>query len=153
MEKLIHIDNDIVLNIIGDGDERVELIQNIKDKGIEKNVLLLGTCHLDEIIEELIDSSVFITTSEVETFNLAVLQAMSVGLPVVCFENESTKSLITNEIDGILVENRNLESFSDNIIDLINDLDKRNNIGECAIEKSINYDVNVIKREWIKLFK
>ena len=60
MEKLIHIDNDIILNIIGDGDERVELIQNIKDKGLEKNVLLLGTCYLDEIIEELIDSSVLI---------------------------------------------------------------------------------------------
>lgn len=153
MEKVIITNKSVVLNIIGDGEERNSIVTLIKQKGLEHNINMLGSLKKDEMLEELRDSTVFITTSESEMFNLSILEAMSVGLPVVCLDSDSVRTLISDDIDGIVIENRDILEMARAINELLNDDNKCRDIGGCAIEKSMNFDINVLKREWIKIFK
>lgn len=146
-------DNSVILNIIGDGGERSSILSHIKELGLSNNVFLLGSYNRDDLLDELRDSTLFVSTSDGEMFNLAILEAMSVGLPVVAFDNDSVNYMISDDIDGKVIKDKNINEMADVIISLLNDKNSRENLGGCAIEKSINFDVNVIKLEWVKLFK
>ena len=153
MEKLVGEVTDVLLNIIGDGSERSNLITLIKDKGLDKNINLLGSYNRCELIDELKDSTVFVSTSENEMFNLAVLEAMNVGLPVVAFETRNLDTLINDDIDGVLIKNRDVNQMVKEIKLLLDNEQKCIELGGCAVEKSMNFDINVLKRDWIKIFK
>lgn len=153
MELVVKEDKGIYLDIIGDGEERSNITNLIKDKGLENNINMLGSLSKFELIEELRDSSLYISTTCSDVFNLAMLEAMSVGLPVIAFENDGNSDLITNDIDGVLIKNRNLGLMKDSILLLLNNSEKCSDLGGCAVEKSMNFDINVIKLEWIKIFK
>lgn len=153
MELVVKEDKDIYLDIIGDGEERSTITSLIKDKGLENNINMLGSLNKDELVDELRDSSIYISTTCSDVFNLAILEAMSVGLPVIAFENAGNSDLITNDIDGVLIKNRNLNLMKDSIFSLINNSEKCSDLGGCAVEKSMNFDINVIKLDWIKIFK
>lgn len=153
MEKVIVTNKNAILDIIGDGEERNSVFALIKEKRLEHNINMLGSLKKDEVLQKLRESTIFVTTSESEVFNLSILEAMSVGLPVVCLDSDSVRTLISDDIDGLIIKNRDILKMVSSINELLNDQNKCRDIGGCAIEKSMNFDINVLKREWIKIFK
>lgn len=143
----------VSLNIIGDGEERNKILDLIKSNDLTNNINMLGFYEHDDIASELMDSDVFLFASNTETFGISVLEAMSVGMPVVAFDDPCIKELINDEIDGFIISNRDIRKMADKVIELLNDKKMQKDIGNCAIEKSRNYDINVIKREWLRILK
>jgi glycosyltransferase involved in cell wall biosynthesis len=79
---------------------------------------------------------------------------MSVGLPVVAFACPSgPKALISNNSDGILVENGNTKELADKICYLIENPDIRKKMGRNAIIKSNEYPKDKIMQKWVDLFE
>lgn len=153
MELLAKRKKNVVLNIIGDGKDRNEIANIIKEKGLNRNIHLFGFYTTEDLNEELVDSEIYLSTNVDDIFELAVLEAMSIGLPVVAFDNDfSIREIITDDIDGYLINENDFEKMVDAIIELLEHPKKREDIGNCAIEKCLGYNINVIKIEWIKLF-
>jgi len=139
------------LNIFGTGD--YINFQNLAEaKGISQSF----TCHppTSSIYEEYYKSSIFVLSSRHEGFGLVILEAMSVGLPVVAFACPSgPKALISNYLDGILVENGNIDEFAEKICYLIEKPDVRKEMGLNAINKAHNYPKDKIMQKWVDLFE
>lgn len=147
-------DKEVVLSIVGDGEERNNLVSKAKNLRLGLSVSFLGELSEDEKRDVFIDSAIFVTASKSNSFGISVLEAMSAGLPVVAFsESINNEEIIRNDINGYVVPNRNKVEMKNKIMEIINNDEFRNTMGSCAKETSAVYDINNIKSEWIKILK
>ena len=106
------------------------------------------------IEEKYLESSIFVLPSRSEGFGMVLIEAMSCGLPVISFDCPfGPKNIISNEEDGFLIENGNIEAFAEKLKLLIKDSDLRQKLGKNGIEKSKQYEPFEIVNQWDQLFK
>lgn len=95
--------NDWKLVIVGSGELEIDIKMLIKNLKLDKNIELIPP--QKEIERIYLDASLFVLSSSSEGFGMVVLEALSFGLPVVSFDCPSgPKDIITNSLDGLLVE-------------------------------------------------
>jgi glycosyltransferase involved in cell wall biosynthesis len=157
-DKLINVmklvnekDKSISLSIIGDGSERQSLEELVHKNKLQKYISFYGTLEKDELIDEYLHSSLFVTCSQKDSFCLSLMEAMTVGVPAVAFVESSLIDVIDNDINGYLVDNQDERDMANKILEIMNDDELRHNLGNCARETISVYDVNNLKSEWIKI--
>ena len=143
---------DICLNLIGDGVEKENLKQKIKELKLEKNVIMHGYKKRPEVNDLLKESSIYCMTSFEESFGLSVIEAMAFGLPCVAFDDAKGVLEIIDKKTGIVIKNRDKEKMSQEIIDLLKSNDKIIDMSKKAYEKSLDYSTSNIQKEWIKFY-
>jgi glycosyltransferase involved in cell wall biosynthesis len=105
------------------------------------------------IVEKYFESSILILTSLFEPFGLVLPEAMSCGLPVVAFDCPyGPADIITDGVDGFLIQNRNVEAFADKVCQLIDDEALRKKMGEAGVLSSMRYSPDRIMPQWKTLF-
>ena len=99
------------------------------------------------------DSSMLLLTSRDEPFGLVMPEAMSCGLPVVAFDTDGSSSIITDGEDGFVVKSSNCEAFARQVCRLIEDVELRKRMGQCAIANARRFSAENILSQWETLFK
>ena len=154
LKKVILKNNNVILNIVGDGSQYKLLENKVNTLGLQNNVKLLGYKNSKELSELYNQSSVYVMTSFTESFGLVLLEAQSHKLPCIAFDSANgAKELIHNGVDGYLIGNRDREKMANKILELINDKDKCKIFGEKALENSKNYLSKNIKQKWVDIFE
>lgn len=135
------------LDIFGDGSLREELQQQISEKGLEGVITLHpSTPH---IMEEFLQSSIYVMSSRFEGFGLVLTEAMACGLPCVSFDCPYGPSdIITHGEDGVLVEKDKVEQLAEGINYLIENGDERKEYGRKAIVSAKRFYSNAIMQQW-----
>ena len=108
-----------VFLLIGDGPERHQLETQVRDSGLENNVVFLG--RRTDVPEILVWCDLSVMPSESEAFPNALLESMSAGLPVVATNVGGSTEIIENGINGILVPPRNPEKLAAAVLLLLRD--------------------------------
>lgn len=144
-------DRTIKLSIVGEGPSRKKLESLVIENGLNRFVNFYGTIEKSELFEKYLNSSLFVSCSERESFCLSLMEAMTVGVPAVAFYEESLCDVIKNDINGYLIENSSIEDMVDKILEIMNNTELRRELGNCARETVMFYDVNTIKSDWIKI--
>lgn len=139
------------LNIIGDGPERDNLQQMIDAYHLNNNVKLLGRKNKQEIISLLHDSDMFVFPSRMENFSVAVLEALSTGLPVVATICGGIKECI-DEKNGILVPVEDVDSLATGILAMYKNL-KNYDCQAIADDCKKQFSPNVIVQQLISVFE
>lgn len=140
------------LNIIGDGMEKNNLLKLTKELKLGDKVIFHGYQNKEYINELLMDSSIYVMTSHTESFGLVLIEAMSFGIPCVAYDSaQGANEIITNEVDGYLIKNRNEEEMINRITQMIDDEKLRNKIGKNARQKSKNFSGKVVLEKWIEI--
>jgi glycosyltransferase involved in cell wall biosynthesis/predicted O-methyltransferase YrrM len=133
--------------IVGDGDAREELRDEIKRKGIERDFILTGLRKDVPAIMKAMDIFVFPTTAPYESFGIVVIEAMAAGLPVIASDIGPVREIINDSENGILVPMKDPAALRSAIKRLIKDQDLMKRLGEegrrtClerfSLEKAIN---------------
>lgn len=140
--------DDISLTIIGDGEEKDNLIKLIKKKNLEKNVRITGFLDKDGIELELTNKNVFVMTSLFESFGLAAIEAASYKLPVVAFDSAEGLKEILADGNGILIENRDLNKMKEEISKLFEDKKYRDKIAKNGYLNAKKYSIENVKKSW-----
>jgi glycosyltransferase involved in cell wall biosynthesis len=78
--------SDIKAVIIGKGEQGQLLQEQIKNADIERNIQLIGEKPHNEIFSYMNRSKIFLHTSSYEGQSTVIMEAISLGLPVVCFD-------------------------------------------------------------------
>jgi glycosyltransferase involved in cell wall biosynthesis len=120
--------------------------------------LLLQRCSLNgptaDIEKEYLNSSLFAFSSRFEGFGMVLIEAMACGLPVVSFACPcGPKDIITDGIDGILVENGKVSQLAEKIIYMIEHPEERTRMGANAVRKSERYKIDRLAKDWQQLFE
>lgn len=140
------------LEIYGEGKEYNTLNQKIQSYGLEDKIFLKP--FTPNIIEKYLNASVFICSSRSESFSMVIIEAMECGLPCVSFNCKiGPKEIISEGIDGFLVEPFDVDELAEKMKLLTNDVSKRVSMGENAKEKAKQYDVSSTMSIWEKVLK
>ena len=102
----------LTLRVLGDGPQRHELETLAKELGIAEKVEFKGSVSEERIIEEMRKADVFALASHWEPLGVAYMEAMSMEVATVGTTAGGVREIITDEVDGLLVEPRNVEALA-----------------------------------------
>ena len=139
------------LDVYGDGDRRPyeSMIDNLS---IDRNRCSLHG-RIADVQQAYKDSSISVCSSRFEGFGLAIIEAMSCGLPVVSFDCPwGPGSIITDGEDGFLAKNESIDELADKTIKLMKDFELRKQISKNALLSVKRFDLDQIANRWKQLF-
>lgn len=143
---------DWILKIYGKKNPSLKLKNRVDSLGLNKTVLLFDP--VKNIEEEYEKASIFALSSRTEGFGMVLIEAMNFGVPCVSFDcPHGPTDIIKDNDDGILVENENIEKFSQALINLMGNKELRERMGANAKENVKRYSLDNIVPIWDKLFR
>ena len=148
MKKASGIYPDAELIVVGDGPDREALEKLIADNALEKNVKLVGQS--SDVKQYYQESNVVLVPSRWEGFGVVLLEAMACGTPVVAYENKGPNEIISNDFDGILIKQYDVNEFSDAIIKLLDDAEYWEKISKNAYQRACEFSTEKTVERFIK---
>ena len=111
VEKMDLADENIHLDIIGNGPEKEKIERLITQKGLQKRVRLLGEYSNDKIHSVLPFYTALVLPSKYETQGIVLLEANSEGIPVIASDIAAIRETVIQGENGLLCPKDNPESF------------------------------------------
>jgi glycosyltransferase involved in cell wall biosynthesis len=105
--------------IVGDGPRREPLEQYAAQLGVTDSVRFLGT--RTDVARILSTSDLFALTSHNEANPVSILEAMSVGKPIVATNVGSIREVVTDGRTGFLVPPGDATAFADRVLSLLHE--------------------------------
>ncbi len=109
--------------IVGEGEEREYLEAFIKEKGLEKQMILTGL--VNNVGEYLEKAKIFVLTSKSEGLPMCLLEAKSYGVPCVSFDIPTgPNEIIEDGVNGYLIHPFDCMEMAEKINELIGNEEK-----------------------------
>jgi glycosyltransferase involved in cell wall biosynthesis len=139
------------LVIIGSGDLEHELKSLAQSLNISTHVTFLG--HRDNPYPILKHADFFVLSSITEGFGLALVEAMSLGLPCISTNCPSGPAEILDDgTFGLLVEPRDPAALSKVILKIASDPELKQNLANLAIRRAQDFSLEQMARQYRDLF-
>jgi glycosyltransferase involved in cell wall biosynthesis len=135
------------LVILGDGPLRNELADLAARLGISRAVALPGV--VDEPVEWLRSSGIFVHPSRYEGFPNALLEAMSCGCAVIATDCPSGPAeIVRNGENGVLVPSEDVDALLSALCTLMDDENLRRKLGEQAVLVNATFSQESVMSKW-----
>lgn len=145
MESLVQNHPDIHLLLPGKDSLDGFHARLAKEKGLENNIHLLG--FRKDIPQLLKISDLAVSASKREGLPVNIIEAMTVGLPVVATACRGATELVEDQANGIIVPLDDVRGMTDAIELYRNDENARTEVGRAGLEASRKYDLEVIVKQ------
>lgn len=130
-------------------DTQKKLEQKIADYKLEQQVKFMGTT--DNILKTMQEYSIYAMTSETECFPMVLLEALSVGLPIISYNCPTgPQYIVKNNEDGFLVQDK--EEFKIDLKKLTENLELRDNFSKKGKENVKRFSETEVMKLWNNLF-
>jgi glycosyltransferase involved in cell wall biosynthesis len=135
------------LRICGDGPQRGRLGSLIVEHGLSNNVLLMGP--VDRLDEQMAQASLYVLSSRFEGLPMVMIEAMSLGLPVVSFDCPTgPREVIQNGRSGVLVPDGDVDALAKAMLAVIEDPEHRRALGVGASARAKDFALDSIGPRW-----
>lgn len=136
------------LKIVGAGPDEDYYKNLVKELGL-KNVEFYGRQQPKIYYEE---SSIFLMTSSYEGWGLTLTEAQQFGcVPIVFDSFSSLKDIITDEVNGFIIPNNDIETYTKKLMELMTNQTLRQYMAKNAIEQSKRYKLDKVISAWENL--
>ena len=139
------------LLMVGDGPERYGLEELCAQLGLCDRVVFIGKVRETQEVLEI--SDLFVLPSETESFGLAALEAMAMGVPVISSNTGGIPEVNINGETGFMSDVGDVEDMAKNAIYILEDEDRKKNFGENALARSKVFDIDTVVRQYEDLYK
>lgn len=123
----------------------------INTYGLQDSVEITGVLSKKKWHEKSKDFDIFINTTNVDNTPISVIEAMALGLPVVSTNVGGLHYLISNNIDGVLVDKEQPILMANQIAEIIEK--NKSSFAKKARSKVENFDWSVVRNQWLKLLQ
>ena len=151
MPSLIRIVPDVQLVIVGDGPDRKRLEKFTGDYDLKSHVRFTGRIDPKEVYKYYNLGDVFVSASLFELHSMSYLEAMSVGLPLVCREDMSLRGVLDDGVNGYIYETE--QEFAEKTARLLNDKDLLEKMSREAYKKADETDVGHFIENTLALYE
>jgi len=141
----------VKLCVVGDGQLKPEMEQLAQDLQVDDHVIFTG--FRENVGRYLKTFDIFVLASKKEGLGTSIIDALSVGLPVIATRTGGIIEVIENDVNGILVEPKNSDLLAETIIELIEDKEKRNRLSCEAIASAQNFSIENNVEKNISLYR
>ncbi|TWO34383.1 glycosyltransferase family 4 protein [Seonamhaeicola sediminis] len=158
IERVINkIGNNIVLYMVGDGEEYEVCKDYIEQNDLINQIFLLGSKSQEEVKNLMNEAHLFLFPGIIDSKGccegqgLVIQEAQAMELPVLISDVGGMKEGMIEEKTGYAIKTGNLEAFVERIMFLINNSDKRKEMGARGREFVLkNYDSTIISHKFFK---
>jgi len=138
--------------IVGTGNLWAKLSQRISKLKLEDEFKLGGEVP-NQVLPILYNSAdIFFTPSTSEVMPITILESLACGVPVGVLKNSNLESIITNNLNGIVVPNK-VGAVAEEIIKLASDKKLLNKMSKNARLEALKHSVTTYARDLIKIYK
>jgi len=140
------------LRLVGAGDDGLEFLTKlVDDYDISEQVIFEG--YSTKVAELMRESEIYIMTSRFEGLPMVLLEAFSQGATCISFDCKTGPSdIITDNINGVLVEDQNFIAMTDALEHLINDPERRQRLADNGLNSLDRFKINVIYKKYLNIF-
>jgi glycosyltransferase involved in cell wall biosynthesis len=126
--------------------------KTLEDIGIEYKSL--GYIDDKTTLSKIYSSAdLFVASSIQDAWPKTFAEAMFFKNPVVCLNNTSISEIVDHKVNGFITKNHNPRELKIGIEWVSSQIKKNNSLGKNAKKKILNYDVELISRKYISLYK
>lgn len=115
IKTIAELKNDQTLSfklvVVGDGPDSSRLKNLAVDQGVNDLVIFVGKVPLEEIFNYYAVADVFVLNSQYEGLSHVLLEALSLGRPVIASRNGGNVEVIENEKNGLLIDYNNVKEL------------------------------------------
>ena len=130
--------------IVGRGEMWESLEESAKRMGIADHVHFLG--YRNDAASMYGACDLFAFVSFREGLSVALMEAMSSGISILCTQIRGNTDLIQHGVNGHFTEN-NADAVAENLLTLVRQPDYRKKLGKAAMETAVLYDEQTIHRQ------
>lgn len=141
------------LDIIGDGESRVQLENQVVELGLKEKITLLGQRDRTYIYKHLCDYDLFVLPSRSEGFGLSVVEAMCAKVPVIVCDQEGAMDVIDGGALGRLFKTGDAESLAEQIEAFISAGSDAAQIDKAYQYAKENFDISRTAHRYIEEYK
>jgi glycosyltransferase involved in cell wall biosynthesis len=142
------------LLIVGDGIRKPSLMDLCNSLGIMDHVHFTGFVSTDQGLPEIYRiAHLFITTSEIETQGLVLLEAAACGLPIVAIRATCIPEIVHDGVNGILAESGDVQALSQGMSLLLQDRNKAAQMGQAGQSLAQHHDSRYTIEAHEKLYR
>ena len=135
------------LRICGDGPQRKALERQILEHELSNNVLLMGP--VERLDLQMSRASMYVLSSRFEGLPMVMIEAMSLGLPIVSFDCPTGPGeVIEDGRSGILVPEEDVDALAKAMLDVVEHPERRKALGAGAAERAHDYALESIGPRW-----
>ena len=144
--------------IVGDGEEKQNIINYIKSKNLDYSFdYSPATFQLTSWIKEIdkVNSGMDIIclTSLNEGTPVSLIEAQASGKPIVSTKTGGIENIVIENKTALLSKNNDLHTFSKNLLSLVSDSEKRILFSKYGLEKSKDFHYDKLINKMKKLYK
>ncbi len=140
------------VSIYGEGGLEQTLNERIRQKGLSHSLKIEKP--VKNIAEKYLDSSIYVMSSRYEGFGMVLIEAMACGVPVISFNcPDGPSEIIRDNEDGFLVKNGDIAELAEKIIFLIENNEKRIQMGKMAKQNIQRYSTDQVMQKWVQMFE
>ena len=152
-QHLKSVDNQFELVFAGDGTE-LEALKTKVESDEFKDVHILGFVEGKEKVEIFKQANIFVFLSEFEGMPNAVLEAMAFGLPVVTTNVGGITSVFSNEKNGYLIDDYDINELSKYLQEIVKTEDSYCNIGFANHRKAQEHFMSpIVSKRILNIFE
>ena len=126
----------IELTVVGNGPELENLKEQCRNLGVEGNVVFTGTLKYSDVVNEMHRADMFIMPSYFEAFGCVYVEAMASGLVTCGCKNNGAEEVITDRVNGFLVEPKSSKDIGEVIAFVIDNLETARNIAIKGVDRA-----------------
>lgn len=139
------------LILVGDGPERDNMEILCRELDTCQDTSFIGT--VNNTTEILSIADLFLLPSETESFGLAALEAMAVGVPVVSTNTGGIPEVNEHNFSGMTSNVGDVEDMAKNAIHILEDKTRHQVFKENALNQAEKFDLNEVVEQYINLYK
>ncbi|CUN15830.1 glycosyltransferase family 4 protein [Turicibacter sanguinis] len=140
----------IKLLLVGRGQLKDEYDKLIEELGVQEQVELLG--FRTDINQLLRISDIYVCSSRQEGLPVNIMEAMSIGLPVVCSKIRGNVDLIEDTKGGYLVDINTFVDYAEKISEIIKNPTCQVSMKEINIENVKKYNITNVEKQMKKIY-
>lgn len=138
------------LYIIGEGDNKDDYKKYVSKNGIN-DIKFLGRQHPEPFYKK---ASIFMLTSRSEGWGLTLTESQQFGVVPLAFNSyESLQDIIASGSNGFIIEDKNINEYSERLLTLMADDVLRYKLADNAINSAHRFDSNIIAERWVEVLQ
>ena len=130
---------------VGSGPMTEEVHERHRTLGLGDHLQLLG--QRDDVLRLMAGSDVFVLSSRQEGLPVTLMEATTIGMPIVATSVGGVPQVVTDGVEGLLVPPEDPASMADALQRVIGDPELRARCGRASREKSAMFDLAGSSRE------
>ena len=143
---------DAFLLVVGDGPEAVAVKHRAMELGVYNRLRMLGYVSDEVKYKAYSAADVFVSTAQHEGFGLVFLEAMSFGLPVVCYNRGGQTDFLSTPDTGFVIELNNQAAFNEAVRSLRDSPERVEAVGRHNLEKVEDFFIERCAERYERIF-